>query len=151
MIKDCALERDLSLLPSGDLTGIGDRGVNLSGGQKARVGLARMAYAHVSLGTDIRFSAAAGWVVFPVFVLCDSFHSLLLSRFVSRYRCLSPFLSLVHDAYLFCRLFCLLAYHIFLSFKAEGVRGSDNQQYPPLQSQCVCLEVGSSRCEICSG
>lgn len=49
MIKDCALERDLSLLPSGDLTGIGDRGVNLSGGQKARVGLARMAYAHVSI------------------------------------------------------------------------------------------------------
>lgn len=48
VIKDCALERDLSLLPSGDLTGIGDRGVNLSGGQKARVGLARMAYAHVS-------------------------------------------------------------------------------------------------------
>ena len=48
VISDCALERDLSLLPSGDQTGIGDRGVNLSGGQKARVGLARMAYAHVS-------------------------------------------------------------------------------------------------------
>ncbi|CAM9867450.1 unnamed protein product, partial [Ectocarpus sp. 12 AP-2014] len=46
VIRDCALERDLSLLPSGDQTGIGDRGVNLSGGQKARVGLARMAYAH---------------------------------------------------------------------------------------------------------
>ncbi|CAM9399555.1 unnamed protein product, partial [Ectocarpus sp. 12 AP-2014] len=46
VIRDCALERDLSLLPSGDKTGIGDKGVNLSGGQKARVGLARMAYAH---------------------------------------------------------------------------------------------------------
>ncbi|CAM9122833.1 unnamed protein product, partial [Ectocarpus sp. 4 AP-2014] len=46
VIRDCALERDLSLLPSGDQTGIGDKGVNLSGGQKARVGLARMAYAH---------------------------------------------------------------------------------------------------------
>ncbi|CAM9886717.1 unnamed protein product [Scytosiphon promiscuus] len=46
VIRDCSLERDLSLLPSGDHTGIGDRGVNLSGGQKARVGLARMAYAH---------------------------------------------------------------------------------------------------------
>ncbi|CAN0522909.1 unnamed protein product, partial [Scytosiphon promiscuus] len=47
VIRDCALERDLSLLPSGDETGIGDKGVNLSGGQKARVGLARMAYQHV--------------------------------------------------------------------------------------------------------
>eukprot|EP00903_Cladosiphon_okamuranus_P016201 g14950.t2 len=46
VISDCALERDLSMLPSGDQTGIGDRGINLSGGQKARVGLARMAYAH---------------------------------------------------------------------------------------------------------
>lgn len=48
VLRDCSLERDLSTLPSGDMTGIGDRGVNLSGGQKARVGLARMAYAHVS-------------------------------------------------------------------------------------------------------
>ena len=47
MVRDCALERDLSILASRDLTGIGDRGVNLSGGQKARVGLARMAYAQV--------------------------------------------------------------------------------------------------------
>ncbi|CAN0370120.1 unnamed protein product, partial [Ascophyllum nodosum] len=45
VVRDCSLARDLSILPSGDLTGIGDRGVNLSGGQKARVGLARMAYA----------------------------------------------------------------------------------------------------------
>lgn len=48
VVRDCSLERDFSLLPSGDMTGIGDRGVNLSGGQKARVGLARMAYAYVS-------------------------------------------------------------------------------------------------------
>lgn len=51
VVRDCALERDLAMLPSGDLTGIGDRGVNLSGGQKARVGLARMAYSHVSCMT----------------------------------------------------------------------------------------------------
>lgn len=49
MVRDSALERDLSILPSGDLTGIGERGVNLSGGQKARVGLARMAYAQVGV------------------------------------------------------------------------------------------------------
>lgn len=49
VLRDCSLDRDMSNLPSGDLTGIGDRGINLSRGQKARVGLARMAYAHVRL------------------------------------------------------------------------------------------------------
>lgn len=60
VIRDCALQRDLSLLPSGDQTGIGSRGVNLSGGQKARVGLARLAYAHVSyLGRCLVISGRA--------------------------------------------------------------------------------------------
>jgi len=37
-----ALRPDLALLPSDDLTEIGERGINLSGGQKARVSLARV-------------------------------------------------------------------------------------------------------------
>jgi ATP-binding cassette subfamily C (CFTR/MRP) protein 4 len=45
VVNACALGPDLESLPYGDSTIIGDRGVNLSGGQKARVGLARLAYA----------------------------------------------------------------------------------------------------------
>ncbi|XP_064413746.1 multidrug resistance-associated protein 4 isoform X2 [Latimeria chalumnae] len=44
VIQACALKKDLELLEDGDLTLIGDRGVTLSGGQKARVNLARAVY-----------------------------------------------------------------------------------------------------------
>ncbi|KAI6212798.1 hypothetical protein M3Y94_00071600 [Aphelenchoides besseyi] len=40
----CCLRDDIMLLPSGDLTEIGEKGINLSGGQKARVSLARSVY-----------------------------------------------------------------------------------------------------------
>lgn len=44
VVKVCSLERDFALLPYGDRTIIGDRGVSLSGGQRARVNLARAVY-----------------------------------------------------------------------------------------------------------
>ncbi|KAG0047342.1 hypothetical protein BGZ83_007579 [Gryganskiella cystojenkinii] len=44
VIKACELTRDLSLFPQGDDTIIGEKGVTLSGGQRARVSLARAAY-----------------------------------------------------------------------------------------------------------
>lgn len=44
MIKVAALERDLRLFPRGDGSPLGERGVQLSGGQKARVNLARCLY-----------------------------------------------------------------------------------------------------------
>ncbi|CAG9768726.1 unnamed protein product [Ceutorhynchus assimilis] len=44
VIRVCALERDLKLFPHGDRTVIGERGVSLSGGQRARINLARAIY-----------------------------------------------------------------------------------------------------------
>ncbi len=55
VIHACCLEPDLQQLPAGDMTEIGERGINLSGGQKARVALARACYmrADVYLLDDI--------------------------------------------------------------------------------------------------
>ena len=44
VIRDCALEADFEMLPNGDATEIGERGITVSGGQKARINIARAAY-----------------------------------------------------------------------------------------------------------
>ncbi|KAJ3258831.1 hypothetical protein HK103_003213 [Boothiomyces macroporosus] len=49
VVKMCGLERDLSVLSDGLKTEIGENGVNLSGGQKARVALARSIYSNADI------------------------------------------------------------------------------------------------------
>ncbi|KAJ2088988.1 hypothetical protein IW138_003829 [Coemansia sp. RSA 986] len=44
VLRVCAMKPDLRILPAGDLTEIGERGITLSGGQKQRVALARAVY-----------------------------------------------------------------------------------------------------------
>ncbi|KAI0373549.1 multidrug resistance-associated ABC transporter [Pilatotrama ljubarskyi] len=49
VIKQCALERDFSLFEAGDKTEVGEKGITLSGGQKARITLARAVYSSAEI------------------------------------------------------------------------------------------------------
>ncbi|TIC23626.1 hypothetical protein E3Q12_01940 [Wallemia mellicola] len=49
VIESCALVHDLELLPQGDMTEVGEKGITLSGGQKARVALARAVYSRADI------------------------------------------------------------------------------------------------------
>ncbi|RDW76860.1 ATP-binding cassette transporter YOR1 [Aspergillus mulundensis] len=49
VIDACALKPDLEILPSGDATEIGERGITISGGQKQRLNIARAIYFNAEL------------------------------------------------------------------------------------------------------
>ena len=49
VLQACALKEDLNSFEKGDETVVGEKGINLSGGQKARVALARACYQNSSL------------------------------------------------------------------------------------------------------
>ena len=49
VVRCCALEKDLDLLPDGELTDIGANGINLSGGQRWRISFARALYSRAGI------------------------------------------------------------------------------------------------------
>ncbi|XP_070569620.1 ATP-binding cassette sub-family C member 10-like [Ptychodera flava] len=71
VLDACALREDLKILPAGDFTEIGENGVTLSGGQKARVALARAVYQdkHIYL-LDDPLAAVDAHVAAHLFTQC---------------------------------------------------------------------------------
>lgn len=49
VIYQCGLKRDLTLFEAGDQTEVGEKGLTLSGGQKARITLARAVYSQARI------------------------------------------------------------------------------------------------------
>jgi ABC-type multidrug transport system fused ATPase/permease subunit len=64
------LERDLELFEAGDKTEVGEKGLTLSGGQKARITLARAIYSRAQIILLDDVLAALEWVNLPIFYHC---------------------------------------------------------------------------------
>jgi ATP-binding cassette subfamily C (CFTR/MRP) protein 4 len=71
VIRVCCLEHDLSLFPHGDKSLVGERGMLLSGGQKARISLARAVYREADIYLlDDPLSAVDAHVANQIFYGC---------------------------------------------------------------------------------
>ncbi|RVD86189.1 uncharacterized protein DFL_004478 [Arthrobotrys flagrans] len=71
VLRVCSLKKDMEMLEDGDMTAIGEQGINLSGGQKWRISLARAVYSRAGiLIFDDIFSAVDAHVGKEIFKNC---------------------------------------------------------------------------------
>ncbi|RVE50914.1 hypothetical protein evm_004481 [Chilo suppressalis] len=71
VIECCQLKTDLDILPHGDKTIVGERGVSLSGGQRARISLARCVYQNADVYLlDDPLAAVDAKVAHAIFMDC---------------------------------------------------------------------------------
>ena len=70
-ISACCLEQDLDQFVEGDSTEIGEKGITISGGQRARIALARAYYSHADvIALDDPLSAMDAHIGAKVFAAC---------------------------------------------------------------------------------
>lgn len=69
VIYQCGLERDITLFEAGDATEVGEKGLTLSGGQKARITLARAIYSYAKVVLLDDVLAALEFVVLFTLIL----------------------------------------------------------------------------------
>lgn len=85
VVNACALKKDFETFPYGDQTLIGERGSSLSGGQKARVSLARALYRKADIYLlDDPLSAVDAHVGKHLFEQCISLHGFLGKNHTTR-------------------------------------------------------------------
>ncbi len=81
VLNSCQLIRDLQSFSAGDLTIIGEKGVNLSGGQKARISLARALYSDADIYLfDDPLAAVDSNVAEKIFKYCISNQGILNNK-----------------------------------------------------------------------
>ena len=69
VVRVCALQKDFKQFPQGDQTVVGERGSSLSGGQKARINLARAVYRQADIYLlDDPLSAVSGHFILYIWI-----------------------------------------------------------------------------------
>jgi ABC-type multidrug transport system ATPase subunit len=134
VITACAMNHDLELLPYREHTVVGSRGINLSGGQKARLALARCLYADTCLcllddplsAVDAKVSnmlfhqAICGYLANKTRILVTHQIQFLSSPHVSR------IVVIAKGAIVFCGKFNELQHSEYSSEFTEGVFGGES-------------------------